>query len=73
MQVTCRCCAMPIDIELQTRVNLRTGIQKPALFLVTCRNPKCGIGKDEWTFAFEHLEEYQARDLEVYLKPQKYG
>lgn len=66
--VPCRCCGKSIDIELQTRINLRTGEQRTPIFLVTCRNKDCGIGKDEWTFAFERLEDYQQRDLTLYLK-----
>lgn len=66
--VTCRCCKEPVEIEYQTRINLRTGQLRSALFLITCRNPKCGLGKDQWTFAFEKLEEYADKDLTLYLK-----
>jgi hypothetical protein len=65
MQVSCRCCSKPIDIELQIRVNLRTGEQRDPIFLITCRNPRCAKLYTV-TLAVLAIADYAERDLTIW-------
>ena len=54
-----------VDVELQIRVNLRTGEQRAPIYLITCRNRNCRKLYTV-TLAVEAIADYYARDLTVW-------
>lgn len=65
MQVECRCCEQLVDVELQVRINLRTGEQRAPIYLITCRNRACRKLYTV-TLAVEAIQDYYERDLTVW-------
>jgi hypothetical protein len=54
-----------VDVELQLRVNLRTGEQRTPIYLITCRNRKCPKLYTV-TLAVLAIADYHERDLTIW-------